>query len=45
MKAVIMAGGKGMRLRPFTTVLPKPLMPVGEVPILGSSCASWNALG
>jgi NDP-sugar pyrophosphorylase family protein len=34
MKAVIMAGGKGMRLRPFTTVLPKPLMPVGEVPIL-----------
>lgn len=29
-----MAGGKGMRLRPFTTVLPKPLMPVGEVPIL-----------
>ncbi|MBW6396476.1 NTP transferase domain-containing protein [Roseomonas sp. HJA6] len=34
MKAVIMAGGKGLRLRPFTTVLPKPLMPVGELPIL-----------
>jgi NDP-sugar pyrophosphorylase family protein len=34
MKAVIMAGGKGMRLRPYTTVLPKPLMPVGELPIL-----------
>src|SRR3954454_23951058 len=34
MKAVIMAGGKGMPPRPFTTVLPKPLMPVGEVPIL-----------
>lgn len=29
-----MAGGKGMRLRPYTTVLPKPLMPVGELPIL-----------
>jgi len=34
MKAVIMAGGKGMRLRPYTTVLPKPLMPVRELPIL-----------
>ncbi len=27
---VIMAGGKGTRLKPFTTVLPKPLIPVGE---------------
>ncbi len=32
--AVIMAGGKGSRLRPFTTVFPKPLMPIGDVPIL-----------
>ena len=31
---VIQAGGKGKRLRPFTTVLPKPLMPVGEMPVL-----------
>jgi len=31
---VIMAGGKGTRLRPFTTVFPKPLMPIGDVPIL-----------
>ncbi|GAA3292602.1 NTP transferase domain-containing protein [Dactylosporangium vinaceum] len=30
MHAVIMAGGKGVRLRPFTTALPKPLMPIGE---------------
>lgn len=34
MKAVILAGGKGTRLAPYTTVLPKPLMPVGDMPIL-----------
>ena len=34
MKAVILAGGKGRRLRPYTTVLPKPLMPLGEMPII-----------
>ncbi|OLD57956.1 MAG: hypothetical protein AUI54_00790 [Acidobacteria bacterium 13_1_40CM_2_56_5] len=31
---VILAGGKGTRLMPYTTSLPKPLMPVGEYPIL-----------
>jgi len=34
MKAVILAGGKGKRLEPYSTVLPKPLMPVGDMPIM-----------
>jgi NDP-sugar pyrophosphorylase family protein len=34
MRAVILAGGRGTRLRPYTTVLPKPLVPIGERPIL-----------
>jgi NDP-sugar pyrophosphorylase family protein len=34
MKAVILAGGLGTRLRPYTTVFPKPLMPIGDMPIL-----------
>lgn len=34
MKAVILAGGKGTRLAPYTQILPKPLMPIGEMPIL-----------
>ncbi len=33
-RAVILAGGRGTRLRPYTVVLPKPLMPIGECPIL-----------
>ena len=34
MKAIILAGGKGTRLAPYTTVFPKPLMPVDGMPIL-----------
>ncbi|MBI4320857.1 MAG: NTP transferase domain-containing protein [Chloroflexi bacterium] len=33
MRAIILAGGTGTRMRPYTTVLPKPLMPIGDVPI------------
>jgi NDP-mannose synthase len=34
MRAVILAGGLGTRLRPYTTVIPKPLVPIGERPVL-----------
>jgi NDP-sugar pyrophosphorylase family protein len=34
MRAVVLAGGYGLRLRPYTTVLPKPLVPVGDRPVL-----------
>jgi len=34
MKAVVLAGGKGTRLLPYTQILPKPLMPIGDMPIL-----------
>jgi NDP-sugar pyrophosphorylase family protein len=34
MQAVILAGGRGRRLHPYTMVFPKPLMPIGEFPIL-----------
>jgi NDP-sugar pyrophosphorylase family protein len=34
MRAVILAGGQGTRLRPYTTIIPKPLVPIGGRPIL-----------
>jgi NDP-sugar pyrophosphorylase family protein len=34
MKAVILAGGRGTRLGPYTTILPKPLVPIGDYPII-----------
>lgn len=34
MKAVVLAGGKGARLAPYSKILPKPLMPIGDMPIL-----------
>ena len=33
-RAVILAGGRGTRLHPFTITLPKPLVPIGDQPIL-----------
>lgn len=33
-RAIILAGGKGTRLKPYTITLPKPLVPIGEKPIL-----------
>jgi len=33
-KAVVLAGGKGRRLAPYTQIIPKPLMPIGDKPIL-----------
>ncbi len=34
MKAIVLAGGRGTRLAPYTKILPKPLMPIGDMPIL-----------
>ncbi len=34
MQAIILAGGKGTRLKPFTANFPKPLVPIGDMPIL-----------
>ena len=34
MKVVILAGGKGRRLKPYTTSFPKPMMPIGDKPIM-----------
>jgi NDP-sugar pyrophosphorylase family protein len=45
MRAVILAGGKGTRLAPYTTVFPKPLMPIGEMPILEVVVRQLKAAG
>ncbi len=43
--AVLLAGGKGTRLQPYTTVLPKPLLPIGETPILQIVLETLNRAG
>ena len=45
MKAVVLAGGKGARLAPYTTILPKPLMPIGDMPILEVMLLQMRAAG
>ena len=43
--AVIMAGGKGTRLYPYTKILPKPLIPIGDIPILERIIEKYAAYG
>ncbi len=45
MRVIILAGGKGTRLKPFTNVIPKPLVPVGEMPILEIVLRQLKATG
>lgn len=45
MKAVILVGGEGTRLRPLTTTLPKPLLPVGNVPFVERTLRRLAAVG
>ena len=45
MKAVILAGGLGTRLKPFTEVIPKPLLPVGESSVLEIQILSLARFG
>lgn len=45
MRAVILAGGLGTRLRPYTTVIPKPLVPIGDRAVLEHIIRSLAAAG
>lgn len=45
MPVVIMAGGKGKRLDPFTRILPKPLIPIGDKPIIEIIMDKFNEYG
>lgn len=42
---VIMAGGLGTRLYPYTKILPKPLIPIGDIPILQRIIDRFNSVG
>src|SRR5580765_172241 len=44
-QAVIMAGGKGTRLYPYSALFPKPLMPLGDMPILELLLRRMKAAG
>ena len=45
MKALLLAGGRGTRLLPYTTIIPKPLMPVGTRPILEILLLQLRSMG
>lgn len=45
MQAIIMAGGKGSRLHPYSALFPKPLMPLGDKPILEILLRQLRAAG
>lgn len=42
---IVMAGGKGTRLYPYTKILPKPLIPIGDIPILERILNRFNRYG
>lgn len=43
--AILMAGGKGERLRPLTLTTPKPLLPLGDRPVIDHNIAALAAMG
>jgi NDP-mannose synthase len=45
MKAIVLAGGRGKRLRPHTDEIPKPLMPIGGMPVLEILLRRLNEFG
>lgn len=44
-RAIVLAGGQGTRLRPYTAVLPKPLLPIGDLPVLSIVMRQLRACG
>lgn len=42
---IVMAGGKGTRLYPYTKILPKPLIPIGDIPILERILQQFSKMG
>ena len=45
MQVVVMAGGRGTRLGPYTATFPKPLVPIGDIPILELLLRQFKSAG